>query len=176
MELASKIHIPLKHSYYARFCNEVSSIWLLSSQLPPSENDLVDMGFSKFISGSGDFWCNEVTYIGRFWNHYRNTFCLRHNPINTPMTMEINPIEEKAYATMKQRFESFAREIEELCCELSRDKTWLDNQDVCLLLDIKPRTLQHYRDMVRLPYSMIGNKCYYKPSDVQKLIDDSHIK
>lgn len=48
---------------------------------------------------------------------------------------------------------------------------WLDNQDVCLLLNVSLRTLQSYRDRGILTYAMIGHKCYYKNSDVMNFIE-----
>lgn len=48
---------------------------------------------------------------------------------------------------------------------------WLDNQDVCLLLNISLRTLQSYRDRRLLPFSMIGHKYYYRNSDVMGFIE-----
>ena len=42
----------------------------------------------------------------------------------------------------------------------------MDNQDVCLRLDISPRTLQTLRDTGRLAFTQI----YYRPEDVEKLI------
>lgn len=90
--------------------------------------------------------------------------------------MEIRSIEEKAYSEMRAAFQQFVREMEELCGIAGREKKWLDNDDVRQLLHIEKRTLQYYRDSGRLPYSMIGSKCYYKSADIQKLIDNSHIK
>lgn len=48
---------------------------------------------------------------------------------------------------------------------------YLDNQDVCLLLNISPRTLQTYRDKRILPYIQIDRKCYYKLEDVNLFIE-----
>ncbi|MFR9592821.1 MAG: helix-turn-helix domain-containing protein [Rikenellaceae bacterium] len=48
---------------------------------------------------------------------------------------------------------------------------WLDNQDVCEILNIKPRTLQSYRDSGRIAYSQIGKKIFYRPEDVLKLLN-----
>lgn len=90
--------------------------------------------------------------------------------------MEIRTIEEKAYVRMRQAFENFAREMEELLGTPGVGKEWLDNEDVCMLLHIQKRTLQYYRDSGKLPFAMIGNKCYYKVPDVEKLISDSRIK
>lgn len=46
----------------------------------------------------------------------------------------------------------------------------MDNQDVCLYLDISPRTLQTLRDTGRLAFTQIQHKIYYKPEDVEKLM------
>ena len=50
--------------------------------------------------------------------------------------------------------------------EQSRHADWLHNGDVCRLLNISKRTLQHYRDTSVLPFVQIGHKCYYKREDV----------
>lgn len=71
---------------------------------------------------------------------------------------------------LKDRLDKFIREIEELCGIAQRDKTWLDNRQVCELLKISIRTLQYYRDYEIIPFSMIGRKCYYKISDVEQLL------
>lgn len=44
----------------------------------------------------------------------------------------------------------------------------MDNQDVCLRLDISPRTLQTLRDTGRLAFTQIQRKIYYRPEDVGK--------
>ena len=51
------------------------------------------------------------------------------------------------------------------CChrafgEKSKHTDWLHNGDVCRLLNISKRTLQHYRDTGVLPFTQIGHKCY----------------
>lgn len=53
-------------------------------------------------------------------------------------------------------------------------KKWMDNQDVCQTLGITKRTLQTYRDKRLLPFSRIRHKVFYKPEDVQKLLEASH--
>ena len=47
---------------------------------------------------------------------------------------------------------------------------WLDNQDVCQMLNISPRTLQTLRDNGTLAYSQINHKVYYKPEDVKGIL------
>ena len=49
----------------------------------------------------------------------------------------------------------------------------LHNGDVCRILNISKRTLQHYRDTSVLPFIQIGHKCYYKSEDVETLLAKS---
>lgn len=85
--------------------------------------------------------------------------------------MEIVNIEAKTFEAMLSKFESFATRMEYLC-RLYGDKEneWLDNQDVCMLLNISPRTLQTLRENGTLAYSQINHKTYYKPQDVEKAL------
>lgn len=48
---------------------------------------------------------------------------------------------------------------------------WLDNQEVCLMMNITKRTLQTYKDKGLLLYSRLNRKNYYKRSDVQALLE-----
>jgi excisionase family DNA binding protein len=86
--------------------------------------------------------------------------------------MEIINIEALTFEAMMTRFESFAERVETLC-RANGEKTmqeWLDNQDVCQILNISPRTLQTMRDNGTIPYTRIGNKMYYKADDLKRLI------
>lgn len=87
--------------------------------------------------------------------------------------MEIVNIEARTFEAMMARFEAFAEKVEKLC-EAGGDKNlqkWLDNQDVCEILNISKRTLQTYRDNGTLPYSQINHKMFYKPEDVERLFN-----
>jgi len=86
--------------------------------------------------------------------------------------MEIVNIEAKTFEAILSKFEGFTARMEHLC-RLHDDKganEWLDNQDVCLLLKISPRTLQTLRDNGTLAYTQISHKTYYKPADVEKIL------
>lgn len=81
-------------------------------------------------------------------------------------------IEAKTFEAMLSKFESFAGRMETLC-HLYGEKDinrWMDNEDVCLLLNISPRTLQTLRDNGTLAFSRISHKIYYKPEDVEKIV------
>ncbi len=85
--------------------------------------------------------------------------------------MEIVNIEAKTFETILSKFESFATKMEHLCSLYgNKESEWLDNQDVCMLLNISPRTLQTLRDNGTLAYSQINHKTYYKPQDVEKAL------
>ena len=66
--------------------------------------------------------------------------------------------------------------LEEISKQLSaKAKTpkeqWLDNQEFMQLLKISRRTAQSYRDNNMIAFSIIGNKIYYKLSDVEDLLN-----
>jgi DNA-binding transcriptional MerR regulator len=48
----------------------------------------------------------------------------------------------------------------------------LDNQDLCLMLNVSKRTLQRYRSLGRLPFKRIDQKTYYLESEVEKFIKE----
>jgi DNA-binding transcriptional MerR regulator len=89
--------------------------------------------------------------------------------------MEIISMSIKVFDALAQRVEAIEEKTERLYRrqeELSL-KGWLDNQDVCEILDITKRTLQSYREKGLLPYSRIEHKIRYKKEDVQKLLQSS---
>lgn len=93
--------------------------------------------------------------------------------------MEIVNIDANTFEKMLSKFEHFANRTQTLC-RLYGEKDisdWLDNQDVCKLLNISKRTLQTLRDNGTLAYTQISHKVYYKPADVQRilpLIEEKH--
>lgn len=87
--------------------------------------------------------------------------------------MEIVAIEGRTFEQMKRRFEDFTRQVKQLCGDNRNTEKWLDNSEVCGLLQISQRTLQSYRDNGTLPFSQIGRKCYYKTSDVEQVLNPS---
>jgi len=86
--------------------------------------------------------------------------------------MGLKVIDERVWEKMKQLVKALHQRSSQLIPK-SAGGEWLDNQDVILLLDISPRTLQSYRDRGVLSFSQIGNKCYYKLSDVKQLLENS---
>lgn len=70
--------------------------------------------------------------------------------------MEVIIIEDKTFEQMKECFKIFFNQIKDLCGDNQDKEQWLGNEDVCVLLQISPRTLQSYRDNGMLPFSQIG--------------------
>ncbi|NDV79434.1 helix-turn-helix domain-containing protein [Dysgonomonas sp. 511] len=89
--------------------------------------------------------------------------------------MEIVAIEKRTFDLMKKQFDDFVKQVEKLCNNNPKTE-WLNNEQVCGMLNISKRTLQSYRDNGTLSYSQIGHKCYYKQSDIENLIEQSQIK
>jgi hypothetical protein len=86
--------------------------------------------------------------------------------------MDIINMDAQTFEAMLSTVESFTKRMEHLCRRhADRDSIeWMDNQEVCFLLNISPRTLQTLRDNGILAYSQISHKTYYKPDDVQKML------
>ena len=86
--------------------------------------------------------------------------------------MELVCIDKQTFEELRVRFCEFEDRVTRLCrpVEDLGLKYWLDNQEVCLLLKVSPRTLQTLRDNGTLAYTQICHKTYYKPGDVESII------
>ncbi len=86
--------------------------------------------------------------------------------------MEVISIERSTYEELLTSFNSFVLQMKAMAGR-GTDKRlgeWLDNQDVCQILNISPRTLQTLRQNGTLAYSQIEHKTYYKPEDVERIV------
>ena len=92
------------------------------------------------------------------------------------MYMEIVSIERKTFEVMVAKFDRFVHRMEYICQRHGEKNMseWMDNQDVCRMLNISPRTLQTLRDNGTLAYSQINHKTFYRPEDVQRIV--SHVE
>ena len=80
-------------------------------------------------------------------------------------------VEKRSYDRLVARIEALARRVSELCRR--QDKTlqhWLDNEEVCLLLNTQKRTLQRYCEQGLIPHTQIRHKVYCKTADVEWLL------
>lgn len=92
--------------------------------------------------------------------------------------MEIVSIEVKTFERMKETVELICRKMQKLRSQYQSKQLdeWLDNQDVCLFLNISPRTLQTLRSNGTLSFTQIERKLYYKKKDVIQLLENGKSK
>lgn len=86
--------------------------------------------------------------------------------------MGIVNVESRTFERMLTRFEEFARRMDALChaLRIGEPEPWLDNQQVCQLLNISKRTLQTLRSNGSLSYTQINHKIYYRAEDVRSFL------
>ena len=79
--------------------------------------------------------------------------------------MQVVMMESEAYQNLidrLERIEKYVVKTTERQAALDDDNVWLDNEQVCKLLDVSARSLQRYRSDGKLPYQMYGKKCCRK--------------
>lgn len=89
------------------------------------------------------------------------------------MKMEVIAIQKSVLNGMKNELEALLELTESVAGKYTpifKEEKWLDNQEVCLMMNITKRTLQTYKDKGLLPYSKLNRKNYYKRSDIQALL------
>ena len=88
--------------------------------------------------------------------------------------MEVIAIQKSALDGMTNELKALLELTENATMKYTsifKEEKWLDNQEVCLMMNITKRTLQTYKDKGLLPYSKLNRKNYYKLSDVQALLE-----
>lgn len=90
--------------------------------------------------------------------------------------MRFTAIDSSAWEELKKSIEELALCMREHFGAKPEVPDLLHNGDVCRILNISKRTLQHYRDTSVLPFIQIGHKCYYKREDVETLLEKSNRK
>lgn len=88
--------------------------------------------------------------------------------------MEVIAIQKSAFDGMTNELKALLELTESATRKYTpifKEEKWLDNQEVCLMMNITKRTLQTYKDKGMLPYSKLNRKNYYKRSDVQALLE-----
>lgn len=87
----------------------------------------------------------------------------------------------EAVILSKDQFNSLAASIEEIKSKLTAEnkkpsEQYLDNQEFLLLMKISKRTAQTWRDEGKISFSQVGNKIYYRLSDVETLLEKHYVK
>jgi len=88
--------------------------------------------------------------------------------------MEVITIQSEAFNLIVEKIEAVNKRLD------AKDKepkeTWLDNVEVMALLKISKRTAQTYRDSGLISFSQVGNKIYYRLSDIENLLNKHYFK
>jgi excisionase family DNA binding protein len=90
--------------------------------------------------------------------------------------MQVITIESQAFQKIVDQLEAIQQKLNQQKETTPLSDVWMDNQDVCELLHISKRTLQHYRDTGKIPFSQVGAKIYYKAIDVDDFLEEHYKK
>ena len=82
------------------------------------------------------------------------------------MIMEIVNIEANAFMEMNNVLSKIEKQLKGLDSSKSELDEWLDNQDVCILMNISDRKLLSLRQKGLIPFSRIDRKVYYNKEDI----------
>lgn len=91
--------------------------------------------------------------------------------------MEIVSIEATTFMEMNKALNSLIQvalsKNNPICKKLDE---WIDNQDVCILMDISPRKLQTLRRTGAIPYTKLDRKVYYMKADIIQYMESILVK
>ena len=90
--------------------------------------------------------------------------------------MHILTVESEAFQKLVEKLDAISVKLNNHKETTPLSEIWVDNQDVCELLHISKRTLQHYRDSGKIPFSQVGAKIYYKAGDIDDFLHSHYLK
>ena len=87
----------------------------------------------------------------------------------------------EAIILSKDQFEELVAKMNEVLEKLNsktapKQDVFLDNEEFIKTMKISRRTAQTWRDEGKISFSQVGNKIYYKLSDVEKTMQDHYNK
>lgn len=82
------------------------------------------------------------------------------------MIMEIVNIEASTFMEMNNILFKIEKQMKGLNFSKPELSEWLDNQDVCILMNISDRKLLSLRQKGLIPFNRIDRKVYYKKEDI----------
>lgn len=83
--------------------------------------------------------------------------------------MEVVTFQSEVYKDLVSQLESINKRLN--AKEKEPSEKWLDNNEMMAVLKISKRTAQLYRDSGMISFSQVGNKIYYKLSDIEDLLN-----
>ena len=84
--------------------------------------------------------------------------------------------EERIENILKRLDESVALIVAQMKIggKLDPEDVFFDNGEFMKLMNISKRTAQEWRNKKIIEFSQVGNKIYYRLSDIQKLLNDNY--
>ena len=87
----------------------------------------------------------------------------------------------EAIILSKEQFDALMSKIDDIHHKINsknqpKQEVFLDNEELIKMLKISRRTAQTWRDEGKISFSQVGNKIYYKLSDVEKTMDEYYNK
>ena len=81
----------------------------------------------------------------------------------------------------KEQYDRILRKLDKIASDFIYarqlpDDMFIDNPKFMELMGISQKTAQTWRDTGVVSFSQIGNKIYYRISDIQQLLNDNYIK
>jgi len=88
--------------------------------------------------------------------------------------MEVITLQSEAFKDIVSKLDILTQRFD--AKQKQPKEQWLDNQELMQMLKISKRTAQHYRDTGVISFSQVGNKIYYKLSDIEEMLQKHYIK
>ena len=87
----------------------------------------------------------------------------------------------EAIILSKEQFDALMSKIDDIHHKINtknqpKQDVFLDNEEFIKMMKISRRTAQTWRDEGKVSFSQVGNKIYYKLSDVEKLLQEHYNK
>jgi hypothetical protein len=87
----------------------------------------------------------------------------------------------EAVILSKEQFTELKGSIDEIKNKIENQnkkphEVFIDNQEFLIMMKISKRTAQTWRDEGKISFSQVGNKIYYKLSDVEVLLNQHYVK
>lgn len=86
--------------------------------------------------------------------------------------MEVIILSKDQYTDLVKRLDEINQRLD--ARNETKKDTFVDNQEFLILMKISKRTAQTWRDEGKISFSQVGNKIYYKLSDVEKFLQKNY--
>ncbi len=89
--------------------------------------------------------------------------------------MNVNLITVEEYIQLSKKLESLEKKVDSLNGGIG-SKSLYTIMEACTLLQVSKRTLQKYRDEGMLSFSQIGNKIFFRHTDIENFLSKYRVE